>query len=262
VCVHTDEQAVVRLARLHRRIRTMRQDVRHTVTTALATATLVLVVEARTVRDLARNGSRSRAMRDGGWGAVRRMQEDTCAWDGAVLRMALRDVPSTTRCARCGRVGPALPRSRRVVPGAACGVEGDRDSMRRAPCAHRAGPTGRVLLGVLRAVTPVAIPLAAKRPARVGLRAMGRCSRTQPVMRCTRRGAIHDDARQNGVSILRHGGRHRGVSRVSVWRTMTTMMSAATDYSMVDTPMGLSLGWGICDRMDTPWAGDPNREPA
>jgi hypothetical protein len=64
----TYEKAVVRLARLHRRIRTIRQDFLHKVATGLAKARPVLVAEDLNVRGLARNGSLSRAMLDVGWG--------------------------------------------------------------------------------------------------------------------------------------------------------------------------------------------------
>ena len=74
------EKAVLRLARLHRRIRNIRQDFLHKVTTELAKAKPVLVVEDLNVRGLARNGSLSRAILDVGWGAFRRMLEYKCAW--------------------------------------------------------------------------------------------------------------------------------------------------------------------------------------
>jgi putative transposase len=121
------EKAVLRLARLHRRIRNIRQDFLHKVTTKLANAKPVLVVEDLNVQGLVRNGSLSRAILDVGWGAFRRMLEYKCAWYGAVLRIAPRDFPSTKRCARCGWVGPALPLSQRVFHCEACGLKVDRD---------------------------------------------------------------------------------------------------------------------------------------
>jgi len=65
---------------LHRRIRNIRQDFLHKVTTELAKAKPVLVVEDLNVRGLARNGSLSRAILDVGWGTFRRMLEYKCAW--------------------------------------------------------------------------------------------------------------------------------------------------------------------------------------
>jgi putative transposase len=63
------EKAALRLARLHRRVRNIRRDFLHKVTTELAKAKPVLVVEDLNVRGLARNGSLSRAILDVGWGA-------------------------------------------------------------------------------------------------------------------------------------------------------------------------------------------------
>jgi len=141
------EKAVLRLARLHRRIRNIRQDFLHKVTTELANAKPVLVVEDLNVRGLARNGSLSRAILDVGWGAFRRMLEYKYAWYGAVLLIAPRNFPSTKRCSGCGWVGPALPLSQRVFHCEACGLEVDRD--RNAACnlsayglTHLTGPTG------------------------------------------------------------------------------------------------------------------------
>jgi putative transposase len=141
------EKAMLRLARLHRRIRNIRQDFLHKVTTELAKAKPVLVVEDLNVRGLARNGSLSRAILDVGWGAFRRMLEYKCAWYGAVLLIAPRDFPSTKRCSRCSWVGPALPLSQRVFHCEACGLEVDRDlnaacNLRAYGLTHLTGPTG------------------------------------------------------------------------------------------------------------------------
>jgi putative transposase len=141
------EKAALRLARLHRRVRNIRRDFLHKVTTELAKAKPVLVVEDLNVRGLARNGSLSRAILDVGWGAFRRMLEYKCAWYGAVLLIAPRDFPSTKRCSRCGWVAPTLPLSQRVFRCEACGLEVDRDlnaalNLRRYGLAALKGPTG------------------------------------------------------------------------------------------------------------------------
>ena len=141
------EKAVLRLARLHRRVRNIRRDFLHKVATELAKAKPVLVVEDLNVQDLARNGSLSRAILDVGWGTFRRMLEYKCAWYGAVLLIAPWDFPSTKRCSRCGWVGPALPLSQRVFHCGACGLEADRDlnaalNLRNYGLAALKGPTG------------------------------------------------------------------------------------------------------------------------
>jgi len=141
------EKAALGLARLHRRVRNIRRDFLHKITTELAKAKPVLVVEDLNIRGLARNGSLSRSIQDVGWGTFRRMLEYKCAWYGARLVVAPRDFPSTRRCSRCGWVGPRIPLSRRVFRCEVCGLEMDRDlnaalNLRDYGLAALKGPTG------------------------------------------------------------------------------------------------------------------------
>jgi len=141
------EKAALGLARLHRRVRNIRRDFLHKITTELAKAKPVLVVEDLNIRGLARNGSLSRSIQDVGWGTFRRMLEYKCAGYGARLVVAPRDFPSTRRCSRCGWVGPRIPLSRRVFRCEVCGLEMDRDlnaalNLRDYGLAALKGPTG------------------------------------------------------------------------------------------------------------------------
>jgi len=63
-------KAALRLARLHRRVRNIRQDFLHKVTTWLAKTKPVIVVEDLNVRGLGR-GRLSRSVADAGWGTFR-----------------------------------------------------------------------------------------------------------------------------------------------------------------------------------------------
>jgi putative transposase len=121
------EKAALCLARLHRRVRNIRRDFLHKITTELAKTKPVIVVEDLNVRGLARNGSLSRAILDVGWGAFRRMLEYKCAWYGSHLVVAPRHFPSTKRCSRCGWVAPTLPLSQRVFRCETCGLGVNRD---------------------------------------------------------------------------------------------------------------------------------------
>jgi putative transposase len=139
-------RAALRLARLHRRVRNIRRDFLHQVTTWLAKAKPVIVVEELSVRGLGR-GMLSRSVADAGWGAFRRMLEYKTRWYGSRLIVAPRGLPSTRRCSRCGQVGPRLPLSCRVFRCAACGLELDRDlnaalNLCIYGLAHLTGPTG------------------------------------------------------------------------------------------------------------------------
>ena len=141
------EKAALRLARLQRRIRNIRRDFLHKVTTELAKTKPVLVVEDLNVRGLARSPYLSRSILDVGWGMFQRMLEYKCRWYGSVLITAPRHFPSTRMCSRCGWIGPALPLSRRVFRCEACGLEMDRDlnaalNLRNYGLATLNSPTG------------------------------------------------------------------------------------------------------------------------
>ena len=139
-------KAALRLARLHRRVRCIRRDFLHKVTTWLVRTKPVIVVEDLNVRGLAR-GRFSRHVVDVGWGTFRPMLEYKARWYGSQLIVAPRGFPSTRRCSRCGVVGPRLPLSSRVFRCAACGSELDRDlnaarNLREYGLAALNGPTG------------------------------------------------------------------------------------------------------------------------
>ncbi len=121
------EKAVMRLARLHRRIRNIRRDFLHKVTTRLAKTKPVIVVEDLSVRGMVRNTYLSRSIADVGLGMFRRMLEYKCAWYGSRLIVVPRGFPSTRLCSHCGVVGPKISLSQRVFRCEACGIEMDRD---------------------------------------------------------------------------------------------------------------------------------------
>ncbi len=119
-------KAALRLARLHRRVRNIRRDFLHKLTTWLARTKPVLVVEDLNVRGLER-WRLSRSVADVGWGAFRRMLEYKARWYGAQLVVAPRNFPSTRMCSCCGQIGPRLSLSCRIFRCSACGLELDRD---------------------------------------------------------------------------------------------------------------------------------------
>ena len=120
-------KASLRLARLHCRVRNIRRDFLHKVTTWLAKTKPVTVVEDLNVRGMSQNGNLSQAIYDASWGMFRRMLEYKCQWYGARLIVVPRDFPSTKACSNCGEIGPPLPLSQRVFRCEVCGLELDRD---------------------------------------------------------------------------------------------------------------------------------------
>lgn len=120
-------KSAVKLARIYRRIRNIRRDFLHKVTTKLAKTKSVVVVEDLSVSHLIRNRSLARSIADAGWSEFRRMLGYKCAWYGSELVVAPRGFPSTRRCSRCGHVGPRLDLSVRVFVCERCGHVAGRD---------------------------------------------------------------------------------------------------------------------------------------
>jgi putative transposase len=121
-------QSAVRLARLHRRIRNMRVDFLHKLSTRLAKTKSVVVLEQLNVRGLVRNGHLARHISDAGWGDFRRMLEYKSRWYGSKVVLAPRFLASSKTCSECGHVLESLALSHRKWICPACGVEHDRDS--------------------------------------------------------------------------------------------------------------------------------------
>ena len=140
-----EKKAALRLARLHRKVKNLRRDFLHRLTTCLARTKPVIVVEDLNVKGLSR-GPLSRSVADVGWGAFLRMLEYKAKWYGATLIVAPRSFPSTRLCSRCGHLHGKVPLSQRVFRCEACGLEMDRDlnaalNLKAYGLAHLTGPT-------------------------------------------------------------------------------------------------------------------------
>ena len=120
-------RSAVQLARLHRRIRNMRTDFLHKLSTTLAKTKSVVVLEDLNVSGMVRNGHLARHIADAGWGAFRRMLEYKSRWYGSMVVVAPRFLPSSKTCSECGHVLESLALSVRQWVCPACGVEHDRD---------------------------------------------------------------------------------------------------------------------------------------
>jgi putative transposase len=179
-------KASLRLARLHRRVRNIRRDFLHKVTTWLAKTKPVIVVEDLNVQGMSQNGNLSQAIYDVSWGMFRRMLEYKCQWYGARLIVVPQDFPSTKTCSHCGEIGPPLPLSQRVFRCEACGLEIDRDWNAALNLWQYGLATLMALPGVPWEVTPVERGSAP------------RGSRKQPVICFAPRGEINDYELQNG----------------------------------------------------------------
>ncbi|CDM65201.1 RNA-guided endonuclease InsQ/TnpB family protein [Pyrinomonas methylaliphatogenes] len=121
------KKSALRLARLHRRIRHIRQDFLHKLTTHLAKTKRVIVVEDLSVSGLVKNPKLARHIADVGWGEFRRMLAYKCVWYGSRMVEANRYFPSSKMCSCCGQVLEALALDVRQWDCPGCGTRHDRD---------------------------------------------------------------------------------------------------------------------------------------
>lgn len=188
-------KSALRLARLHRRIRNIRDDRLHKRTTHLAKTKPVIVVEDLSVRGMMRNRHLARSIADAAWGRFVRMLDYKTKWYGSELRKIGRFEPSTSRCSRCGHIVGRLPLSQRIFRCPSCGHTEHRDTNAAKSILQIGLQDGTESSSGTCSYerTPVEIPLAAEHPfgpaclegrpapsrQAGGLRAMSRGSRKQ-----------------------------------------------------------------------------------
>jgi putative transposase len=121
------KKSALALARLHRRIRNIRQDFLHTLTTHLAKTKSEIVLESLNVKGMMQNSKLSRAIVDVSWHEFRRQLEYKSRWYGSTLTFADRFHATSKTCSVCGCVCDKLSLAVRTWTCAACGRQHDRD---------------------------------------------------------------------------------------------------------------------------------------
>lgn len=121
------KKAQMRLARLHRKIRNIRQDFLHKLTTELAKTKSVIVLEDLNVKSMMRNHSLARHISDAAWSEMKRQLGYKTVWYGSRLVLADRWYPSSKLCNACGHKMDKMPLSVREWTCPECGVVHDRD---------------------------------------------------------------------------------------------------------------------------------------
>ena len=96
------KKAKLRLARLYSRIKNIRKDFLHKITSSLMSRAKTLVIEDLNVSGMVRNKRLSRAINDIGFYEFRRQLEYKCELSGCQLIIADRFYPSTQICSECG----------------------------------------------------------------------------------------------------------------------------------------------------------------
>ena len=100
-----------RIDRLHRRIRGLRENTQHQMTSQLVCRYKHLVIEDLNVRGMMQ-GSTPKAQADAAMGAIRRKLEYKAPWHHCHLSLAHRLYPSSKTCSNCQQVNAKLKRER------------------------------------------------------------------------------------------------------------------------------------------------------
>jgi len=116
-----------RIAHLHARIRCLRQDEMHKLTTRLAKQYDVIVVEQLNVAGMLRNRHLARAVADTSMAELRRLLGYKTSWYGSKLFVADPWFPSSKTCSACGHVKAKLGLAERSFVCDSCGLRADRD---------------------------------------------------------------------------------------------------------------------------------------
>jgi putative transposase len=149
-------RARTKVARLHRRIRSIRQSFLHPLTTRIVQNHGTIVIEDLHVKGMLKNHSLARAISDVGWGEFRRQLTYKSKRYGRNLLLAPRFFPSSKQCSHCGCVKKTLSLQERVFDGEACGLHLDRDhnAARNLAQLHTAAEAGINALREIGNVTP------------------------------------------------------------------------------------------------------------
>jgi len=121
------EKTKLRFAKLHLRIANIRADHLHKLSSRLCSENQTIGIEDLNVQWLARNQHAAKAIRDEGWGKLRRQLEYKSELWGSQLVIHDRWFPSSKTCSSCGYVKDELLLSTRTYRCSVCGLVIDRD---------------------------------------------------------------------------------------------------------------------------------------
>ena len=121
------EKARLKLARLHYRVRCIRQDALHKLSTYLTNNYAAIALEDLNVKGMLSNRRLSRAIADMGLYELRRQLKYKAVLRGNHIEVAGRWFPSSKKCSACGVVKDELGLSVRSFRCDACGFMLDRD---------------------------------------------------------------------------------------------------------------------------------------
>lgn len=95
-------KARIQVAKLHRRVKNVRQDILHKLSTKICRENQAIAIEDLNVKGMVRNRHLAGAIADAGWGEFRRQLEYKSLRYGTRIIVADRFYPSTKKCSACG----------------------------------------------------------------------------------------------------------------------------------------------------------------
>lgn len=116
-----------RLAVIHQRVKNVRRDATHKLTSKLCRENQTVVIEDLYVRGMAKNRRLACSISDASFGEIRRQLEYKAPLYGSEIIVVDRFFPSSKTCSRCGHIRESIPLSQRTFTCPVCDLSMDRD---------------------------------------------------------------------------------------------------------------------------------------
>lgn len=121
------KKSAMKIAKLHRKIKNIRNDFIHKLSAELAKTKQLIAVEDLNIKGMVKNKHLSRYISDVGWSNFINMLDYKAKWYGSQIIKIDRFYPSSKSCSSCGYILDDLPLSVRNWSCPECGAEHDRD---------------------------------------------------------------------------------------------------------------------------------------
>jgi putative transposase len=129
IVLHTinRKKAKVKLAKVYRKVRLIRNIALHKLTTHLVQNYSTVIIEDLNISGMVKNHNLAGCILDSGFGMFRQMLENKCSETESKLLFSDRFYPSSKTCSNCGNVKKTLKLSERVYHCDHCNFSIDRD---------------------------------------------------------------------------------------------------------------------------------------
>ena len=121
------KKQIVKVQKIHQKIRDARTDFNHKVSTAIAKHYGTVVVEDLSIHGMQGNHHLAKSITDQGWHRFRQMLQYKMDWRNAELIEIGRYEPSSKICSKCGNIKRDLKLWNRIYHCKVCGLSMDRD---------------------------------------------------------------------------------------------------------------------------------------